>query len=502
MILYCSVYFVFFIKAKILEEIVAYAKCFSLNIGHNFTSRTILLTAVTGTAAVEIGGVTSASAFKYMRRNDHGSQKDIDDFTDTRMCIMDECSFASWNILPKISKNLKAFTECTEYSYGNVAFIFLGDFCQLEAIRGDCFYEPHDADFFWKQELNCMVELLGGHRFKDCKFMGKICSSMRNGCLTKEDRDLLNSRVVGQNGVQMPDPRNTHFASFCNRLRCGLNAAIFKVHLKENHSKCTQTNICSTSIIIKADPYWAQNKTALNFDQRHIFFQHCSEADTNNSQSSRCDPLLCLFYNSNVMVNENADVENGIANGTNCLFKYAKLKPGTILQPIMMHGFWVNSVSVNDVEYLQLEWQDSTRFKGLFRVYSETRTFVVSFPIEEQNTKIRIKAKMCLKQFPIVVNFATTGHKLQGKSMLSLVISEWAPKNIKNWAYVVISRVRTLLGLFLLKRIPDDCNFSPPKEYLDMMDDFRKTILAQPEDVAELKATYNCNGHNTRMDDS
>ena len=343
------------IKAKILEEVVAYAKSFSFNIGHNFTSRTILLTAVTGTAAVEIGGVTSASAFKYLRRRDHGSQTDIDNFKDTRMCIMDECSFANWKILPKISENLKSFTECTDFEYGGVAFIFLGDFCQLEAIGGDCFYLHHSDDVYWMQELNCMVELLGGHRFKDCKFMGKICSSMRNGCLTKEDRDLLNSRLVGQNGVELPDPRNTHFASFCNKLRCSLNAAIFKVHLKENHSKCTQTNICNTTIVIKADPHWAQNKIALSFDQRHLFFQNCSEADTNNSQNTRCDPLLCLFYNSNVMVNENSDVANGIANGTNCLFKYAKLKPGTIFHPIMMHGFWVNSVSVHDVEYLQLE---------------------------------------------------------------------------------------------------------------------------------------------------
>ena len=103
------------IKAKILEEVVAYAKSFSFNIGHNFTSRTILLTAVTGTAAVEIGGVTSASAFKYLRRRDHGSQTDIDNFKDTRMCIMDECSFANWKILPKISENLKSFTECTDF---------------------------------------------------------------------------------------------------------------------------------------------------------------------------------------------------------------------------------------------------------------------------------------------------------------------------------------------------------------------------------------------------
>ena len=68
-------------------------------------------------------------------------------------------------------------------------------------------------------------------------------------------------------------------------------------------------------------------------------------------------------------------------------------------------------------------------------------------------------------------------------------------KNIKNWAYVVISRVRTLLGLFLLTKIPDDCDFTPAKEYLDMMDNFRNTILAGPEDVADLKATYNYYDH-------
>ncbi len=478
-----------------MEEVVAYAKSFSLNIGHNFTSKTILLTAITGTAAVEIGGETSASAFKYLRRIDHGHQSDIDNFKDTRMCIMDECSFASWKILPKISENLKSFTECQEFEYGGVAFVFLGDFCQLEAIGGDCFYLHHDGDSYWMEELNCMVELLGGHRFINCEFMGNICSAMRNGNLTKEYRDLLNSRVVGQNGVKMPDPRKTHFATYCNKLRCSLNANLFKVHLKKNHSKCTKTNICNTTIIIKADPCWAHSKTPLNFDQRHILFQNCSEADTNNAQNTRCDPLLCLFYDSNLMVNENTDVTNGIANGTNCLFKYAKLKPGTILQPIMMHGCWVNSVSVHDVEYLQLEWQDSARFKGLFRVHPKKRTFVVSFPIQDNNTKLRIKTKMILEQFPVVVNFATTGHKLQGKSLFSLVIAQWAAKNIKNWAYVVISRVRTLLGLFLLERIPDDLDCTPAPEYLHMMDRFRETILAGPEDVADLKATYNCYDH-------
>jgi hypothetical protein len=41
-------------KAKILESLVSYTKQFSQNIGHDFTDRTILLTAITGAAATEL----------------------------------------------------------------------------------------------------------------------------------------------------------------------------------------------------------------------------------------------------------------------------------------------------------------------------------------------------------------------------------------------------------------------------------------------------------------
>ena len=73
--------------------------------------------------------------------------------------------------------------------------------------------------------------------------------------------------------------------------------------------------------------------------------------------------------------------------------------------------------------------------------------------------------------------------------MKSLVIAEWS--KVKNWAYVVLSRVRTLDGLFLMKPIPDDIDFSPANDYLEMMEYLRGKILAYPEQVAELKLTLN-----------
>jgi hypothetical protein len=286
----------------------------------------------------------------------------------------------------------------------------------------------------------------------------------------------------------MPDPSDSRFATFFNRKRNKINAEIFEDYLQRHHQNCTETSICETAIVIKCNAKWAKSNIPLTFEQRKILFEEVSEADTKNSSNQRCDPLLCLFYGSNLMGNENSDVAHGIANGTTCTFKKANLKPGTVLQPIKMHGFWVNSVCVDDVESLELEWQDCSRFQGIFRVFPEQGTFVVSYPITEQEETVRVDTSMCLKQFPVLINFATTGHKLQGKSMESLVIAEWS--HVNNWAYVVISRVRTLAGLFFIKPIPEDIDFKPAPQYMQMMERLRETILANPEQVAALKENY------------
>jgi hypothetical protein len=52
-----------------------------------------------------------------------------------------------------------------------------------------------------------------------------------------------------------------------------------------------------------------------------------------------------------------------------------------------------------------------------------------------------------VNRFPLLINHATTGHKLQGQTKPSLYISEWHYG--ANWPYVVLSRVKTLKGLFL-----------------------------------------------------
>jgi hypothetical protein len=67
--------------------------------------------------------------------------------------------------------------------------------------------------------------------------------------------------------------------------------------------------------------------------------------------------------------------------------------------------------------------------------------------------EIKETFKCQMTMFPVNINTSSTGHKLQGRLKDMVIVSSW-PKlknNIcfRNWEYVVLSRVRTLKGLFL-----------------------------------------------------
>ena len=66
----------------------------------------------------------------------------------------------------------------------------------------------------------------------------------------------------------------------------------------------------------------------------------------------------------------------------------------------------------------------------------------------------REQIKMKAKQLPIIVNNATTGHKLQGSGVDCLFVHNWS--YVTNWVYVMLSWVKTLKGLFCHKKLSWD----------------------------------------------
>ena len=100
------------------------------------------------------------------------------------------------------------------------------------------------------------------------------------------------------------------------------------------------------------------------------------------------------------------------------------------------------------------------------------------FTIKLQNKKKTKSEYISAKalQFPVVVNNATTGYKLQGSSEDALFISEWNNR-AKNWIYVMLSCVCTHDGLFLKTKIPTDPAFyAMEPELASMLANFNNTV--------------------------
>ena len=328
--------------------------------------------------------------------------------------------------------------------------IFCGDFSQLEPVVGDPLYASLDC-WQWHDWINCYLELQGNHRFaKDPKY-GEIMGRFRDGKPTLNDLRTLNTRVVSSSSqtqelfAQVAGKMT--YATFYNKDKEAINSGIFYHHLSATHSKDPTVPPPLHTLIIKAaDMKWRPGK-----DKKQIYsmtqhfqnnlFTECGAHDiTTNCQYTKrhIDPFLKLHIGIPLMFTLNADVPNGIANGTLCFLKSIKLKSHMAGHPLPTYSiddYIVNVVSANDVEHLLCQHQNSTE---TFKIEVEANTPVaVKMHLQKM---LRIPSTttkqpsttvfMNFTQFPVLINHASTGHKLQGQTKENLCISSWVYKKI------------------------------------------------------------------------
>ena len=80
-----------------------------------------------------------------------------------------------------------------------------------------------------------------------------------------------------------------------------------------------------------------------------------------------------------------------------------------------------------------------------------------------------------LNQFPINIANCRTVHKLQGRTLENLVITLWCMS--PGWAYVALSRVKSLNGIFLRKPLKEIRSAGLNHDVRKMLETFRRTIL-------------------------
>ena len=95
---------------------------------------------------------------------------------------------------------------------------------------------------------------------------------------------------------------------------------------------------------------------------------------------------------------------------------------------------------------------NSLQVAQTFKLNPVKSTATVDVRLDDRvNERTSIK-QVIITQIPINTNDTTTGHKLQGMSVDKLLVTSWS--FMETWIYAVLSKMRTLKGLFLLKPLP------------------------------------------------
>ena len=505
---------------------------FCLAVGNLWTGSTFLFTAYTGSAASLFGGVTIVK-HAHLASNKALTEEDKNEWEDVRILIIDEISFMKDRELKSLDNRLKEMRDRNK-PFGGLSIIFAGDFRQLEPSGSD------DSDLLFSSKssqhfencINAHIILDNNHRFEDDPEYGKLLKRMWKGDLTKKDRERINTRVIGENGLTLPSSfgnKDACYACPTNKERNAVAAGNFQKHVIVTHPQVNDHELPPDhTIIIEADIKSSSSKRSrqkIDNVLRHRIITSCGDAQVKVG-TKKIDPALCLYVGAYVIcVIDNSHLKDRVprGNGTLCRVASLKLKEGSQRRWKNYYGRKVWTICATDVEYLECELAnkpqeivDQEQYidkvkERIIKVAGKIKSPKTNMKEKQKKKKTKSKLKQHLKameaklnndlegirfkmkpekfsptvsvkshprapasinftcrmtQFPINLNDATTGHKLQGMSKDVVIITSWPRGGLfKNWEYVVLSRVRTLDGLYLFEPIDLEKSFKPSPEF-------------------------------------
>jgi len=204
----------------------------------------------------------------------------------------------------------------------------------------------------------------------------------------------------------------------------GIMAGIFRNHIMETHPTIDSDEVPPVhTLMVEAS---MKKKTQPVLRAIHdIIVARLGDNDIHStmiaSQGAKIHPALRLFPGSSLlMCTTNNDLDKGRGNGTVCKCVQVKLKSPDTLQWKNCEGRKVNSVSVDDIEWIKFGHSPGPP-RGIprfFKLRPKTlSSSVVKFPISRDCNDLTLSlGNVPITQFPVNTTIATTGHKLQGIS--------------------------------------------------------------------------------------
>ena len=412
---------------------------------------TCAITAPTGLAAFNVGGITIHRLFQLPIEHEgktagywslsKGSHKTLKTcLRHVKVFIVDEVSMVSSLNLAYLHLRLEELFGSDEW-FGGKNMLFVGDILQLQPVNGNPVFE-RIAQRSISLRLGCTTsiniwrdsvvydELTINERQKTDPVFSNMLDRVRRGCPNAETIATLNDRVihvsVAEKFKQIKEAGQTPVCLFPTRKACDElnNQMLSTLPSKLEQIPCSD-DIDQTSSMRK----WTKRAT-----------EHLEKLNRDCNMTAGLEANLNLAVGARVMLRRNIDTKAGLVNGA----------------------------------------------IGTVQKISATFVTVKFDHIKEPYNVERVKTRFCVlknfyvyrTQFPLILAYAVTIHKCQGLSLDCAIVDLSEKVFSSGMAYVALSRVRSLSGLHLSAFVPSSIMASSSclKEVNRLRQTFRKDL--------------------------
>ena len=382
------------------------------------------LAAPTGLAAFNIDGVTVHRLFQLPVEHDSKpstywplpkeSLKVMrNGFRHVKLIIIDEVSMLSSLTLAYVHLRLEELFGGDQW-FGSMNILFFGDLLQLPPVNGSMVFQ-NISNKVIAARLGCVTavniwresvvydELTINERQKRDPEFGQLLNEVRVNCISDTTIALLNKAVIKCTPIEkFQELLDQHLSPVC---------------LLATRKSCDQFN---ADMLSKVGSHIVHMPCIDEFDETAGKVKWTKRAsselerlnkDCNMTAGLEAD--LKIAVGVRVMLRRNLDTAQGLVNGA------------------------LGTISAISKDCIQVTFDHTP--KSLFK-------------IERVRSRFQILRRFYVyrKQFPLILAFAVTIHKCQGLSLDCAIVDLSKDVFATGMAYVAMSRVRTLAGLYLL----------------------------------------------------
>lgn len=381
-----------------------------LSLFYKTTQKRTVIVAPTGIAALNVGGQTIHSFFRFpprmLQAEDIKKLKNHWLYKKLEVLIIDEISMVRADMLDNIDRFLRVNREIN-LPFGGVQLICFGDLFQLPPVVSSGFEKSYfktqysSAYFFSSKVIENqwidlkMIELHKVYRQTE-KYFVKLLDRVRTRTFDQEDLDMINEA-------------------------------------KENFENDEKLIICLCSLNATAKEI---NQSELNALQTSSHFFQATVSGSFNSRLYPTNEVLEVKEGAQVMFVKN-DPGKRFVNGS--LGKVLRVEQGVIFIEIL------EAEQTRVVELEKMDWE------------------ILRYKLDsERKDRFTTEVVGSFTQFPIKPAWAITIHKSQGKTFDNIKIDLGKGAFEYGQTYVALSRCRTLGGIELLNKIrPRDIMVDP-----------------------------------------